>query len=488
VLILCEKSFFAKGVEHNLRITYFSNSQRFLYDFQHIIRAFYPGAEVKFGHGGDIHFEAHFEGMKVFLKLQVQDKTIQKDFILVDDEHESKRIFGRNLYDLLKQETKRELPWGILTGIRPTKIVYPLLEQGLKDEEIYKFLQEGYYISDKKSKLLLKVAKNEMNILSKLEPSSACLYIGIPICPTRCLYCSFSCHEMTRQVKSLIGMYTDSLICELEKTYQKIEESKNRIVAVYFGGGCPAVIGIENIKKIFTSLFENLEKDHIREITFEAGRPDTIDEELLQYLVEINQDLNVRFCINPQTSNDNTLKIIGRNHTFEDIKRAFAQAYEYGFKNINSDVILGLPGEDENDYRKTIEDVLKLSPASITIHTLSIKRASLLRFRWDEYKFMNEETVNKLLDWTQSILEERGYVPYYMYRQKNMIGNFENVGYCKRGFEGLYNVMIMQEKHNIYACGAKAVSKFVYEGDKIERVFNPADIKLYISRMMNIEI
>lgn len=182
------------------------------------------------------------------------------------------------------------------------------------------------------------------------------------------------------------------------------------------------------------------------------------------------------------------MKIIGRNHTFEDIKRAFALAKEYGFKNINSDVILGLPGEDENDYKKTIEDVLKLSPASITVHTLSIKRASLLRFKWNEYEFMDEETVNNLLNWTQYILEEHGYIPYYMYRQKNMIGNFENVGYCKRGFEGLYNVMIMQEKHNIYACGAKAVSKFVYEDDRIERIFNPADIKLYISRILNVDV
>jgi oxygen-independent coproporphyrinogen-3 oxidase len=485
---LHKKSFFAKGVEHNLRITYFSNSQKFLYDFQHIIRAFYPSAEVKFGHGGDIHFEAYFEEMKVFLKLQKGNKTIQKDFLLVDDEHESKKIFGRNIYDLLKDETKRELPWGILTGIRPTKIVYPLLEQGLKEEEIYKFLQEGYYISEKKSKLLLKVAKNEMSVLNRLDPFSACLYIGIPICPTKCLYCSFSCHEMTRQVKSLLGMYTDSLICELEKTYQKIEENRNKIVAIYFGGGSPAVLGIENIKKIFTNLFENLEKDHIREITFEAGRPDTIDVSLLELLADQSKELNIRLCINPQSSNDNTLKIIGRNHTFEDIKRAFALAKEYGFKNINSDVILGLPGEDENDYKKTIEDVLKLSPASITVHTLSIKRASLLRFKWNEYEFMDEETVNNLLNWTQYILEEHGYIPYYMYRQKNMIGNFENVGYCKRGFEGLYNVMIMQEKHNIYACGAKAVSKFVYEGDRIERIFNPADIKLYISRILNVDV
>ncbi|ADQ05216.1 Radical SAM domain protein [Caldicellulosiruptor owensensis OL] len=471
-----------------MRITYFSNSQRFLYDFQHLIRAFYPGAEVKFGYGGDIHFEAYFEETKVFLKFQTQDKTIQKDFVLVSDEHESKRIFGRNLYDLLKQETKRELPWGILTGIRPTKIVYPLLEQGLNDEQIYNFLQKEYYISEKKSKLLLKVARNEMNILNRLEPSSACLYIGIPICPTKCLYCSFSCHEMTRQVKSLIGMYTDSLICELEKTYHKIEENKNKIVAIYFGGGSPATLGIDNIKRIFVNLFKNLKIEHIQEITFEAGRPDTIDEKLLKCLSEIKKDFNLRICINPQTSNDNTLKIIGRNHTFEDIKRAFEQANEYGFKNINSDVILGLPGEDENDYKNTIEDILKLSPASITIHTLSIKRASLLRFKWNEYEFMDEETVNNLLDWTQFILEEHGYIPYYMYRQKNMIGNFENVGYCKRGFEGLYNVMIMQEKHNIYACGAKAVSKFVYEGDRIERVFNPADIKLYISRILNLKI
>lgn len=456
--------FFVKRGKLELRITYCSNSQKFLYDFQHIIRAFYPGAELMFGNGGDIHFEAHFDGFNVRIQAEMENKEIVvKNFILTDDDHESKRIFGRNLYDILKTLTGKELPWGILTGIRPTKIVYPLVESNLPDKEASEYLQREYYISKKKSHFLLEVAKNETNILNRVDSSAACLYIGIPICPTKCLYCSFSCHELTKRIESLLSLYTQALLTELEKTYKLIEENKNKIVAIYFGGGSPAVIGVQNIKRIFESLFANLDVKDIRETTFEAGRPDTINRELLELLALYKKDFNIRLCINPQTSNDQTLKIIGRNHTFDDIKKAFELAKEYGFENINSDVILGLPNEIEEDFKKTIYDVLNLGPASITVHTLSIKRASLLRFKWQNYRFMDEHTVNSLLDWARAILKERGYIPYYMYRQKNMIGNFENVGYSKKGFEGLYNVMIMQEKHNIYACGAKAVSKFIFE-------------------------
>ncbi|WAM34498.1 coproporphyrinogen dehydrogenase HemZ [Caldicellulosiruptor morganii] len=470
-----------------MKITYYSNSQKFLYDFQHIIRAFYPGVEIKFGNGGDVHFEALFENSFVTIKAKKAGKEILvRSFMLTDDEHESKKIFGRNLYDVLKALTGKELPWGILTGIRPTKIAYPLVEAKLSAGEACEYLQREYYIAKKKGLLLFEVAQNEIDVLNKVDPLAACLYIGIPICPTKCLYCSFSCNELNRETESLLDLYTQALLTELERTYEIIEKNKNRIVAIYFGGGSPAILGAGNIKKIFESLLASLNKEDIREITFEAGRPDTIDQSLLELLSVYKRDFNMRLCINPQTSNDRTLQIIGRNHTFEDIKRAFELAKEYGFENINSDVILGLPNESEEDFQKTIYDVLNLNPASITVHTLSIKRASLLRFRWQEYRFMDEGTVNNLLDWTKSILSAERYIPYYMYRQKNMIGNFENVGYSKRGFEGLYNVMIMQERHNIYACGAKAVSKFVFENDRIERVFNPADIQLYISRILNV--
>ncbi|WAM32252.1 coproporphyrinogen III oxidase [Caldicellulosiruptor naganoensis] len=481
------KDIILKRGNSKLKITYYSNSQKFLYDFQHIIRAFYPNAEINFGSGGDIHFKAQFEGFNVTIKAQEPGKELAaRNFLLTEDEHESKRIFGKNLYDILKALTNKELPWGILTGIRPTKIAYPLVKANMPVEEASKYLQREYYISKKKSLLLLEVAKNEIEVLKRVDSFAACLYIGIPICPTKCLYCSFSCHELNKKIESLLDLYTQALLTELERTYKLIEKNENKIVAIYFGGGSPAVLGVGNVKRIFESLLANLNKEDIREITFEAGRPDTINESLLELLALYKKDFNMRLCINPQTSNDRTLQIIGRNHSFEDIKRAFELAREYGFENINSDVILGLPNEKEEDFQKTIYDVLSLNPASITVHTLSIKRASVLRFKWQDYWFMDEGTVNNLLDWTKSILSEEGYIPYYMYRQKNMIGNFENVGYSKRGFEGLYNVMIMQEKHNIYACGAKAVSKFIFENDRIERVFNPADIQLYISRILNI--
>lgn len=471
-----------------MKITYYSNSQKFLYDFQHIIRAFYPGAELSFGKSGAIHFEAYFEDFSVRISVEEENKEIAvKRFFITNDDHESKRIFGRNLYDILKTLTGKELPWGILTGIRPTKIASPLVEANLSDKEAAEYLQREYYISEKKSYFLFEVTKNETNILKNIDSSAACLYIGIPVCPSRCLYCSFSCHELTKRIESLLDLYTQALLTELERTYKLIEKNKNKIIAIYFGGGSPAVVGVKNIKRIFESLLSHLNKEDIREITFEAGRPDTIGCELLELLAFYKSKFNIRLCINPQTSNDRTLQIIGRNHTFNDVIKAFEIARRYGFENINSDVILGLPDEKEEDFKKTIYDVLSLNPASVTVHTLSIKRASLLRFKWQDYLFMDENTVNYLLDWTRSILGQEGYIPYYMYRQKNMIGNFENVGYSKKGFECLYNVMIMQEKHNIYACGAKAVSKFIFENDRIERIFNPADMQIYISRILGVE-
>lgn len=468
----------------DLKISYYSNSQKFLYDFQHLIRAFFPNEEVGFGKDGELCFESTFEGLNIKMQVFENDKQLLlKNFVLTEDEHESKRIFGRNLYDILKSITKQELPWGILTGIRPSKIAYDLIQSGRSDKEILEFLKGEYYILPKKAELLLEVAKNELEILKDIKSNFAALYIGIPICPTRCLYCSFSCDELNYRIRPLIKTYTNALLKELERVFALIKEREKQICAVYIGGGSPAVLGVDNVRMIFDNLFSNLPTRYIKEVTFEAGRPDTIDEKLIEYLSSFN-NINMRLCINPQTSHDKTLKIIGRNHTFDDIKRAFELSKNYCIENINSDVILGLPNETKDDFKKTIIDVLSLDPTSITIHTLSIKRSSLLRFKWQEYCFMDKEDVNHLLDWAKDILKSAGYSPYYMYRQKNMIGNFENVGYSKKGFEGLYNVMMMQEKHDIYACGAKAVSKFIYENNRIERVFNPADINLYISRVL----
>lgn len=392
---------------------------------------------------------------------------------------EARNCFKRMMYDMLKSLTGRELPWGTLTGVRPTKIVYGLLEQNKSTEEITEYLKKEYYVSERKGKLAIKVAENEKKLLDKLDYDKGySLYAGIPFCPTTCLYCSFTSYPLAVW-RERVDTYVDALLREMTFTAQLMKDKK--LDTFYMGGGTPTTLEPEQLDRVLTCFEENYDVSGIKEYTIEAGRPDSITEQKLMVMKKHGVS---RISINPQTMNDDTLKLIGRRHNVEQVKEAFRLARECGFDNINMDLIVGLPGENEEHIRRTMEEVALLSPDSLTVHSLAIKRASNLNILWDKYKAYSMINTDDIINMTADYAQAMGMEPYYLYRQKNMAGNFENVGYSKPGKEGLYNVLIMEEKQTIMAVGAGASTKVVFPAEnRIERVENVKDVKTYIENI-----
>ena len=393
-------------------------------------------------------------------------------------EKEQKRVVKRTIYELLRKETGIRPQWGLLTGVRPAKLISVLLEEGKSDEDCMKYLTEDYLVMPHKAELALKVAKAEQKILSGNQPEEISLYIGIPFCPTRCLYCSFTAYPL-HQYKNRVDEYLDAMFRELEwlSAYSKSFIMRN----IYIGGGTPTSLNEMQLERLLQKVEELFHPDENMEYTVEAGRPDTITKEKLRLMKAYGVN---RISINPQTMNDKTLLSVGRRHTVEDIRCVFWEAREAGHENINMDLILGLPGEDAADVRNTMEEIMKLAPDNVTVHTLAVKRASRLKEELAQHDMTTAETLEEMLNIAAEYAEKMGMEPYYMYRQKNMVGNFENVGYCHPGKEGVYNVQIMEEKQTILAAGAGASTKTVDpETDRIERVFNVKSVEDYISRI-----
>lgn len=399
-------------------------------------------------------------------------------------EKEQKRILKRTIFELLGKATGIRPQWGLLTGVRPAKLVSILLEEGKSDADCLGFLTEEYLVQPKKAELALKVAKAEQEILQNNKPEEISLYIGIPFCPTRCLYCSFTAYPL-HQYEKRVDAYLDAMFRELEwlAAYSARFVLKN----IYIGGGTPTSLNeaqlerlLQKVEELFHPQEANRERETL-EYTVEAGRPDTITREKLHLMKVYGVN---RISINPQTMNDKTLRAVGRKHTVEDIRRVFWEARAEGHENINMDLILGLPGETAEDVRHTMAEVEKLAPDNLTVHTLAVKRASRLREELAEHEMTTAEALEEMLEIAAEAAENMGMEPYYMYRQKNMVGNFENVGYCHPGKEGVYNVQIMEEKQTILAAGAGASTKTVDpKTDRIERVFNVKSIEDYIGRI-----
>ena len=393
-------------------------------------------------------------------------------------EKDQKLIIKRTIYELLMAETGIRPQWGLLTGVRPAKLISIMLEEGKSDEECMKVFVEDYLVMEHKAELALKVAKAEQKILQGNKPEEISLYIGIPFCPTRCLYCSFTAYPL-HQYKNRVDEYLDAMFKELDwlAAYSKNFIMKN----IYIGGGTPTSLNEMQLERLLQKVENLFHPDETMEYTVEAGRPDTITREKLRLMKEYRVN---RISINPQTMNDKTLMGVGRKHTVEDIRRVFWEAREEGHENINMDLILGLPGENAEDVRNTMEEIMKLDPDNVTVHTLAVKRASRLREELDQHDMTTAETLESMLNIAAEYAEKMGMEPYYMYRQKNMVGNFENVGYFHPGKEGVYNVQIMEEKQTILAAGAGASTKTVDpETDRIERVFNVKSIEDYIGRI-----
>ncbi|HIW56873.1 MAG TPA: coproporphyrinogen dehydrogenase HemZ [Firmicutes bacterium] len=371
-------------------------------------------------------------------------------------------------------------PWGILTGIRPAKIAVKALREGKSPEAVVEYFVKECGANLSKANLALEVALTEAPIIDKMYPDGVSLYIGIPFCPSRCLYCSFVTNG-TERARRLMPEYTEALKKEIRYVSEIVKLNGDRIETVYIGGGTPTTLTPELLEDMLKCIYEYNDLSCVKEFTVEAGRPDTITEEKLRIL----KDYGVgRISINPQTMNDETLKVIGRKHSVTDIIEAFYLARRCGFDDINMDLIAGLPGEDFEMFRHSLEEVEKLSPEDTTVHTLSIKRSSILNEYRDSYRMTEGEEVSRMVDHAREYMKSLGKIPYYMYRQKNQLGNLENVAYCKKGHESLYNIYIMEELQTIISMGAGGVTKTVdRETDRIERIFNVKEAKDYIERL-----
>lgn len=371
-------------------------------------------------------------------------------------------------------------PWGILTGIRPAKIAVKALREGKSPEAVVEYFVKECGANLSKANLALEVALTEAPIIDKMYPDGVSLYIGIPFCPSRCLYCSFVTNG-TERARRLMPEYIEALKKEIRYVSEIVKRNGDRIETVYIGGGTPTTLIPELLEDMLKCLYEYNDLSCVKEFTVEAGRPDTITEEKLTVL----KDYGVgRISINPQTMNDETLKVIGRKHSVADIIEAFYLARRCGFDDINMDLIAGLPGENFEMFKHSLEEVEKLSPEDTTVHTLSIKRSSILNEYRDSYRMTDGEEVSRMVDYAREYMRSRGKIPYYMYRQKNQLGNLENVAYCKKGHESLYNIYIMEELQTIISMGAGGVTKTVdRETDRIERIFNVKEAKDYIERL-----
>lgn len=374
------------------------------------------------------------------------------------------------------QNIKRvSIPWGALSGIRPAKVVRQMKESGMTTAEIKNELKNVFGVEEKKIRLALEVAENETEILSGVSDDSISVYIGIPFCPSKCLYCSFVSSDL-RTGKKYVDEYVRLLDKEIEKTAEVIKKLGFYIENIYIGGGTPTSISNEQLRAVLSSVKRYFDLSKIKEYTLEAGRADTITREKLETAKAFGVD---RISINPQTMNDITLERVGRRHSAQMVRDTFLLARDVGFDNINMDLIAGLPGENFDMFKYSLDEVVELDPEDVTVHSLCIKRAAA--FRFSDYDLTDSDEMNKMLDYTQMRMRETNRSPYYMYRQKNISGNLENVGYTKPGCYSFYNVNIMEEVQNIIAVGGGGASKIVM-GDRIERVFNFKDPYEYIRR------
>lgn len=450
------------------------NNLKYRYDVYQMFNIYYPLEEIKFEEEGE--YIVNIDENKVsfsykdFFKESLLGENIKEDI---------KRLIFSSLRDL----TGDYYPWGILVGIRPSKIALKYLEEGKSDEEIVSIFNTKHLASEDKARLCIEVAKKEKESVNKDEKNIA-IYIGMAFCPTRCFYCSFTANPIGGN-KKLVNPYLEALTYEIKEMKKYVDERGLKIESVYFGGGTPTAVDNKEFESIMKEIYTAFVYErNILEFTVECGRPDSITLEKLETMKKYE---TTRISINPQTMNDDTLKMIGRGHTSKDVIDKFNLARDLGFKDINMDMIIGLPGEGIKEAKHTAEQILKLKPDSLTVHGLSLKRASILYENFILKKgiqIKKQEELSSMYEVSRELANKLDIKPYYMYRQKNMVGNMENLGYSKEGKECLYNIQMIEDKQTIIALGADAVSKVVFlEENRIERFGNVKDIREYTSRI-----
>ena len=466
------------------------NKADFEYDIHSLVKAFFPAEEVL------VTAEEKQVDERISFRLaviyetepdQIRFDIIEDDTVIrsaktdVDfaDRKGTKNKLKQALYQLLEAYSGQTLPWGTLTGIRPTKIPMSMLEEGKSEEEITSYMKETYFASDEKIDLSIQVAQRELELLQKIDYENGySLYIGIPFCPSTCLYCSFTSYPIGLWSKR-VDEYLEALEKEIDFTAEKFRDK--HLNSIYIGGGTPTTLSPEQLDRLITKIENSFDFSHLLEFTVEAGRPDSITEEKL---LALRKHHISRISINPQTMKQETLELIGRHHTVQQTIDSFRLARSLGFDNINMDLIVGLPEESLEDVENTMKQLMELKPDNPTVHSLAVKRAARLRMQREEYEGLHMENTWDTIALTAEYAQKMGLEPYYLYRQKNMAGNFENVGYARPGCAGVYNILIMEEKQTIMALGAGATTKFVMDGgSRIERVANVKDVTNYLDRV-----
>ncbi len=461
-------------------IVYIDN-HTFHYETENLVRLFFPNEKISIEkeipedivppyiytsmRTDDKTVNAHID---VRVNMGVFDKTSVKDISLTTDDFEktAEREMAVCLYTLLSEFTGTKKPWGILTGVRPIKLFRRLSDEKGK-EYAESYFRDKLLVSDEKIRLSEWTEKNERKILALSTPRSVSLYISIPFCPSRCSYCSFI-SQTADKAKKLIAPYFELLCREIEYTAEIVKDKKLTLESVYIGGGTPTTLSAEQLRILIRTIRNSFNMSVCREFTVEAGRPDTIDEEKLKAISEGKVD---RISINPQTLNDNVLEVIGRKHTSAQVLDVFGLARKIGFGNINMDLIAGLPTDTTESFSDTLERISELDPESITVHTLSLKRSSRLTLQG--HSIGEDNAAAKMLALCLERLPQNGYEPYYLYRQSRIEGGLENTGWSKKGYEGIYNVFVMDETHTILGCGAGAVTKLKNPyGNELTRIFN----------------
>lgn len=499
------------------------NEDRFQYDIHSLFKAFYPMDSVRMivGQPGNneekekdisandeisfIYFdvkegEGGSEGSITLKSGEAEesasffdpDKRIQGASHSTNGEtsglDNSKNALKKLIYIALSKKTGKELPWGNLTGIRPTRIAMNIVDKGGSDDDIRKYMKDMYFVSDEKIDLSIRIARREKEILKDIDYENGySLYIGIPFCPTTCLYCSFTSYPIGAY-KNIVGDYIGCLKKEIDYVAEAF--AGKTLDTIYVGGGTPTTLLPDQIDELLGYVHEKLDTSHVKEFTVESGRPDSITREKLQAMKRQGCD---RISVNPQTMKDETLKLIGRQHNVAQLIDAFHMAREEGFDNINMDIILGLPGETSEDVRYTMDEIRKLDPDDLTVHSLAIKRGSRLAeiLREKEIQGFSKKGEVASFNNTEEMMKiaaegaaGMGLEPYYLYRQKNISGNFENTGYARSGKAGIYNILINEEVQSIVALGAGTVTKRIYGYDgRIERCDNVKDVKLYMEQI-----
>ncbi len=448
----------------------------FSYDLHSLTKAFFQSEDVEVKEWGS---EISNNVEAFYYRVETPDSEVREVRVenCGEDRPQFKNKIKREVYIILSELTGKKLPWGTLTGIRPTKLPMAMILDKKSDDEISTFLKDTYLVTDEKIELSTNIAKKEVGILESLHGDRGySIYIGIPFCPTTCLYCSFTSNAIAKW-RDRVDEYINCLKKEIDYVSEQFADKV--IDTVYVGGGTPTTLLPYQIDELMSYVREKLDLSSCREITVEAGRPDSITEDKLASLLRNGV---TRISVNPQTMNDETLKLIGRAHSVDEFREAFFLARKY-FDNINTDLILGLPGEDEAKVKYTFDEIAKLSPDSVTIHSMAIKRAAHMDEYLKAHPEIKSEITDGMLKLQADCMQLLGMEPYYLYRQKNMTGNYENTGYSRPGKEGIYNILIMEEVQTIVALGAGTVTKRVYGDGRIERCDNVKDVGLYISKI-----